>query len=262
MTESTTPESIVKPNLTTEPGGLLDDAQVPVAKPENYAAKTRKYLCGIAVPLDLQRLDKYGHPTGKPLFEFHIGIGPAVFCTETFAWRGRGDDAKQVFRDGAIAILSEAQVKDVQTKAQFRYIRRIKDADGNINGIQDIDCSDGGSYDPKTGIRTKPVRVEGRLRGDETPLKQLLVFEPIYENEKLGGRTVTVEDLKQMLAEAQAEEQRLLEGNDAIFEAESGRGGKLEKKSSSKAAERDPKLAHTLSTGTEKRKPEAGFIPG
>lgn len=236
--------------MPKNPTALLDD--IVVAKADNCAEKVRKYVCGIKRPAR----PAPNMPHEEERFEFQIRVGPACFTTETFKWDGVGEHAKQVFRNGAIQSLSEIQVQEIREKLKHRYIRRVRDKTGNLVGVIDIDASDGGGLDPVTGQRTPAKRLNGRLSGDETPLKDLLVFEPIYENEMLGGRTVTVADLKSMLLEAEQDEQRILEGDDAVFET--GRGGKKQQKT----AERDPKLAASMSTTDGKRKADGGFLPG
>lgn len=230
---------------------ILDDVEVKI--PAHAATKTRKYICGIRKRGDTAHL------------EFQIRVGPVCFPTETFEWEGKGESAKQVFKKGAIYDLTDAQVEEVKAKIQHRYIRRIrgKDKNGPITGCVDIDASDGGSMtiDPKNQerIRHPAARNDARLNGDEEPLKNLIFMEPCYDNPKLGGRVVTVADLKAMLAEAEIEEQRMLSGDNAVFEAESGKGGKLEKLAG-RAAERDAKMLNAMNTTDGKKKADGGYL--
>lgn len=238
----------------TKKMGLLDGIEV--EKPDRCVEKTKLYVCGIR-PLDeLKR------------FEFQIRVGPAAFSSQTFEWRGKGENAQQVFRDGALQRFSDAQIQEIRSKLKTRYIRFAKNKAGEITGPQEVDSSDGGVIEPPSkdhpqGYQREPLKVPGRLRGDERPLHEILLLEPVYDNPKLNGRVLTVEDLKRMLEEAQAEDQRLTEGGDAVFSMlEAGKGGKGSKtEKAGSAAPRDVKTAVELSTTDGKRKAEGGFIP-
>ena len=214
-----------------------------VLKPEHAKEKVKKYLCGLKEPSE----------GGLP-FEVQIQVGPVCFCKETFYWEGKGENAKQVFVKGSVYDLTDAQVKEVQEKLKHRYIR-LRTTNGVLTGLEDVDASDGGDLSgtrPEKDGGSAPKRVPGRLRGDEVPLKNFLVFKQVYDNPTLNNRTVTVSDLKAMLAEAEAEEARLLEGDDSVFE--SGKGGKKAQKTA------DEKTLNALATTDGKRKAEGGYL--
>ena len=245
--------------MTTEAvevrSSILDAVEVKV--PEAHRLKTKKYICGIRHLPDTKHL------------EFQIRIGPVCFASETFRWEGKGEHAKQVFREGAIYDLTDAQVEEIKAKIQYRYLRKYvkkgKNDERVVTGVADIDVSDGGAIlvDDK-GVQThrNAQVLGGKLNGDETPLKNLIFMEPCYDNPKLGGRTVTVEDLRKMLEEAEREAARETSGDVTFEEMESGKGGKLEKKSLAGRAEpRDLGTAVKLSTTDGKRKAEGGYIP-
>lgn len=234
----------------SKPSALLEG--IDVLPPEQSVTETRLYVCGIRKTEEFAR------------FEFQIPVGPAVFTTQTFEWEGKGENAKQVFRDGALVRLSDAQVKEIREKLQFRYLRPVKNKSGAVTGVEHVDASDGGAIDEVRGlngvtqVKRPAQRLPGRLRGDEVPLTKILMWEPVYGNPKMNGRVLTVADLKQMLEEAQRDEERMNEGGQAAIDMlESGKGGKR----AGAAAPRDPKLAAQLSTTDGKRKADAGFIP-
>lgn len=250
-----------------KPQGLLDGIEV--LKPEASYEKTKKYICGI------RKTKEMGG------FELQLRVGAACFSTSTFEWRGKGPDAQMVFRDGALQVLSQEQIDDIKAKLKHRYIRVCKDDKGQVTGVQDVDATDGGDttktrqgqpmVNKSTGELVlgpdgkavygqddgQPRRLAGRLHGGETPLKDILILESVYDNPRLNGRTVTVSDIKAMLAEAEAEEARELEGGDAVFE--SGKGGKRQKGGEAEKA-RDPKALQSLSTTDGKKKAEAGYL--
>jgi len=233
---------------------ILDEVAVVV--PSSAVSKTRKYVCGIRKREDTEHL------------EFQIRVGPVCFATETFEWDGKGENAKQIFKKGAVYDLTDEQVAEIKMKISTRYLRKVrgKDKNGPITGVVDIDASNSGSLsiDPVTQERTNhpSTRDNSRLHGTEEPLKNLVFMEPCFENPKLGGRVVTVADLKMMLEEAETEENRLRDGKDSIFEMESGKGGKLEKKTelAGRAAARDEKSLKTMSTTDGKSKAEGGYL--
>lgn len=224
---------------------ILDD--VKVERPDNAIEKTRKYFCGI---------NREGKGAQFAAFDFQIRVGPVCFATQTFKWEGKGETAQQRFRNGAVYALSDRQVDEVKAKLKWRYLR-ARTVEGRIVGVEDVDSSDGGGSikpDDHSG-NFQPARyVPGRLRGDETPLKDILVFEPCIEDDRLGGTVVTLDQLKAMVAEAEADEARLEAGGPDEFEAK--------KAAPNGPTARDPKALQRLSTTDGKRKAEAGLLPG
>lgn len=202
---------------------------VEVNKPENAVTKTRKYLCAI----------KDETPFGK--LDFQIGVGPVVFCRRTFAWEGQGEDATRAPIRGAVYDLTDAQVEEVRSKLRFRYLRpsMLTTPDGKVmTGVEDVDASDS---DPKN-----PKLMPGRLRGDETALRDVLVFERVHTVSGLKGQTISVAEARRIVEEAEKDNDRDLEGPDAIIEMEKG-GQK-----SMAVEKRDAKTQKALSTVTTK----------
>jgi hypothetical protein len=276
---------------------LLD--AIEVKKPDNCVARTKKYYCGIKewIANGTAPEREIGANPGKGIppigphrgFELHLGVGNATFCTQTFAWDGVGDDAKQVFKKGAIQEFSPEEVAEIQAKLQHRYLRLVRHPKTHdLLGFRDVDASNGGAFhystpDPENTAFLKedkdgprPVRrVPGRLSGDEMPLKDILVFHNVMKDERTGTM-FTVSDLKRLLAEAEAEERRELEEGGTVFDKkpgessptvagaaglDTGNGGKLEVKSAAQA-KKDAKLLDGLNKTTNVNKSQGGYIPG
>lgn len=247
MTEATINMEAVSGRI--DPKNLL--AGIKVEKPQNIREKTRKFLCGIKRTKENER------------FQFQIRVGPVAFASKTFSWEGVGDEAVQNWIDGAVYELSEQQVHEIRAKLQYRYLRPkfTPGEEGKapiLSGYEDVDASDGGGIDPKTGEVIAPKSLPRRLRGDETPLLDLIVFEMCHQDTRLGGKTLTVKDLEAMLAEARAEEAREVDSGLSHFEE--GKGGKAmtPKAESSRSA----KEQKALSTASDTKKGTAGFLPG
>jgi len=228
----------IQPNRPAEGSNLLEG--IVVKKPESAASKTRKYLCSIKDETPFGTLD------------LQIAVGPVVFCRKTFAWEGVGPEATQIPIRGAVYELSDEQVELVRSKLRFRYIRpaRSKTGDGKMvmTGVEDIDASDSDPVNPKL--------LPGRLRGDEVPLHTILVFERVHTVAGLKGKAITLEEAKKIVADAEADNDRDLEGPEAAFAMESGRGGKAP----GKLDPRDAKTQKALSTTDGKREAKAGLI--
>lgn len=203
---------------------------VNVNKPENAVTKTRKYLCAIKDETPFGTLD------------FQIGVGPVVFCRRTFTWEGQGDDATRAAIRGAVYDLTDAQVEEVRSKLRFRYLRpsSMKTPEGRVmTGVEDVDASDS---DPKN-----PRLIPGRLRGDEVPLRDILVFERVHTVTGLKNASISLAEARRIVEEAEKDNDRDLEGPDAIFEMEQGKGGK-----SMTVEKRDAKTQKSLTTVTHK----------
>lgn len=207
-TTSTATSEPTKPETTqTSMGGLLDG--IVVTEPSQVVANTRKYFCGVKG--DLVRQD------------VRFNVGPACFCKETFAWKGEGENAQQIFRDGSIVTLSDQEVAEIREKLRYRYARPTKHKTGHVT-FQEIEASDGGDCGPN-GVDPRPAKfLPQRLQKGDFPLKALLVFHPVVDDLR-NGRAFTVADAKKLLQDAMDEEARILQGGTAVFEE--GKDGKL-----------------------------------
>jgi len=248
-----------KQENTEAPGGLLDGIKVKI--PQESRVKSKQYLCSIKAGRDT--------PIGEALdrFDFHIGVGPATFCRQTFRWEGKGREAVQVFMPGAVTLLSEAQVQRVRSMLQTRYIRPTRSpATGELLGLPDIDSSDGGDNSKQArhangGKAVPPEEIPDRTAAGDIPLHTILRFELAHSTPK--GYVVTIEEARKILQQAEEEEKRILENPQAVFET--GVGGKLvvgETDPHSVVKARDAKKAfdrNTIRSGRDKA--EGGYIP-
>lgn len=231
-------------------------AGIVVKTPETNLAKTRRYFAGIKKMPD-KSLDR---------FQLRVGVGSVVFSSQTFAWKGKGDLAEQVFRAGAVCDLTDDQVREVREKLRYLYLRLAKaeDEDGQefITGLQIIDASDSGSItkNPDGSINKHPVHEKmGILRGDEIPLVNILSFVPAASIEEFDGQVMTLEQARKIVAEAEAEEAKLLQ--DPVGYMESGKGGLLEKKAGkSKESAQEAKRLRGLASTDGSKKAEGGYL--
>jgi hypothetical protein len=247
-----------------DPSDVLGGIRVEV--PEHNRLKTRRYFCGVK-----KIVTHGGKSWDLSRFQLDVNVGMISFRSETFAWRGKGDLAQQVFRSGAICDLTDEDIRAFRRKVATLHIEIKTGVDKRTNqeivtGFRGpIDTTDGGSVTKHpNGVMEQhpPARIPGRLHGPEIPLLQMLSIVPahVVEDEgHLNGAVMTLAMAREMVRKAEEEEQKRLLDPDAYFEA--GRGGLLESKTG--PADRDPELLRNLNTLTPGGgKVEGGYLGG
>lgn len=173
---------------TLKPSALLAD--VPMADAASHQQATKLYRCAL---VDLG-------------FRMHIRICGLVFASDKAGaqrWDGMGDDAAQVRMRGTLVRLTEDEVARLKKTLPYHWLRPNQHpADGTVLGYEHVDSSDADPVNPRPG-RTQ-------LRGDEIPIRNVLVFECVDSDPKilstLTAERITKDDLKKEVAEAEREE--------------------------------------------------------
>lgn len=207
---------------TLEVPDFLKDVKLVDAKLSEQA--TKLYRCGIKPELGYQAV---------------IHVAGVSFATGTFRWEGSGESARQREYSCAFQRLSDEKIARLKELLPYQYLRRtLHPVTKDVLGVEHVDASDAG---------TPPKRRAGQLQGNEEPLLPYLVFEPVSEHTlPAEGHAMSKEEIALRAAEAVASE-----NEDMLHPESAGQGN------SARAA-----LRKAMSTGTAKRKPEAGLLEG
>lgn len=139
---------------------LLADVVVPTAESQQVA--TKLYRCGLQ---------------GLGAFKLCIQVAGVSFATATYWIEGDGEEAVYRKQRGALARLSDDELARLKQVLPFHYLR-ANVLGGLVLGYEHVDASDAG-FPPKL--------LPGRLRGDETPLRDKLVLDVVKSRAEFHG---------------------------------------------------------------------------